>query len=87
MKTNKKGNAPKAMSEISAVTIIQNNSNNFGPMVGSQRRDSKKLLQESRLENGNLSLDDEEDKITLAIIRSRLQLPESMIFEDYVSND
>ena len=44
MKTNKKGNAPKAMSEISAVTIIQNNSNDFGPMVGIQRRDSEKLL-------------------------------------------
>ena len=67
MKTNKKGNAPKAMNEISAVTIIQNNSNDFGPMVGSQRRDSEKLLQESRLENGNLSLDDEEDEIPLTL--------------------
>ena len=36
-------------------------------------------------ENGNLSLDDEEDKIPLAIICSRLQFPESMTFEDYVN--
>ena len=37
-------------------------------------------------ENGNLclELDDEKDKIPLAILCSRLQLPESMTFEEYV---
>ena len=34
-----------------------------------------------------MEFSDEEDKITLAIICSRLQLPESMIFEDYVNID
>ena len=37
--------------------------------------------------NGNFSLDDEKDEIPLAILRSRLQLPESMTFEDYVNID
>ena len=38
-------------------------------------------------ENRNLSLDDKGEEIFLAILCSRLQLPESMTFKNYVNID